>query len=100
MNAHPNANRPLAERLLPLARGGQSLRGPREGDEEGIALGVDLDPPVAHERLAQHAAVVGEEVGVGGAELVQETSRALDVGEEERDGAGREITHARECDLP
>ena len=61
----------------------------REGEEEGVALRVDLDAAVASARLADDAAVLGERLRVGlGAELVQQPRRALDVGEEEGDGAG------------
>ena len=69
-------------------RGGRG----REGEEEGVALRVDLDPALGGARVADHAAVLGERLRVGlGAELVQELRRALDVGEEEGDGAGRKV---------
>ena len=45
------------------------------------------------EGVAQHAAVLGQHVGVAIAELLEQLRRALDVGEEERDGAGREVAH-------
>ena len=68
-----------------------------EGEEERVALRVDLDPAFGRARLAHDGAVLGESVGVRvRAELVQELRRALDVGEEEGDGAGREVgSHAR-----
>ena len=61
--------------------------------KKGVALGVDLDAAVAGEGLPEDAPVLGERVGVGVAELVQQACRALDVGEEEGDGAGRELAH-------
>ena len=64
----------------------------REGEEERIALRVHLDAAVCGARLADQPPVLVERRGVGlGAELVQERGRALDVREEKRDGAGREI---------
>jgi hypothetical protein len=71
-------------------------RGP-EGDEEAITLAIDLDPVVLSERVAKQAAVSIEHVPVRGrAERLHEPSRPLDVGEEEGDGAGREIHRPRE----
>ena len=63
-----------------------------EGDEEAITLAVDLDPVVLAELVAKQAAVRIEHVPVRGrAKRLHEPSRPLDVGEEERDRAGREI---------
>ena len=74
--------------------GERSCRG-REGEEERIALGVDLDPAVADACLANQATMLGESVCVAlGAERVQEPGRPLHVGEEERDRARGEVaTH-------
>jgi len=46
---------------------GESIgqRWPPEGHEEGVALGVDLDPAVAGEGPAQGAAVGGQRLGIG-----------------------------------
>ena len=68
----------------------------RKSEEEGISLCVDLDATLGRARLPDDPAVLGERLGVRlGAERVQELRRALDVGEEEGDGAGREIvSHA------
>jgi hypothetical protein len=52
MDAHADADRTFGERLLRLAGGRQRPRRGREGDEEGVALGVDLDPAVAGEGVA------------------------------------------------
>ena len=49
-------------------------------------------PPSVRAGLADDAPVLGERLGVAlGAERVQELRRALDVGEEEGDGAGGEV---------
>ncbi len=48
------------------------------------------------ERLPQDPLVLGQHLPVAGAaELVQELGRALDVGEEKGDGAGRQLAHRR-----
>ena len=83
---HPHPDRPFAERVASLERCGQCGRRGGEGDEEGVALGVDLDAPVASERIAQGAAMSGQRIGIGfGAEGVEQPGRALDIGEEEGD---------------
>ena len=66
--------------------------GCREREEEGVALRVDLDAALGSACLADRPAMLGQSFGVGiGSELVEQPRRALDVGEEERDRAGREI---------
>ena len=70
-------------------------RRPREGDEEGVTLGVDLATVVRVERRAQHALMLGEHLGVAAAQPRQQPRRALDVGEQERDGPARKLRHTR-----
>ena len=89
-DAHPDRTRREARQRIRGSRE-RSRRG-REGDEEGVSLRVDLDPAVRCERLAQNAAMLGERLRVVlRAQLVQQPRRALDVGEEEGDGAGGEV---------
>src|SRR5215203_5261013 len=93
MDPHSDGN---LERLLRLVRGRERARGSREGDEESVALRVDLDATVALDRLSQDAMVLAECLVVGlGAKLVQQVRRALDVREEEGDGAGGQRAHRR-----
>ena len=54
---------------------------------------------MAREGIAQNAAVLGEYVGITLAELVQQTRRALNVREEERDGSGRKVAHVKMISL-
>ena len=69
----------------------------REGDEEGVPLGIHLDAVVAGAGLADHAPVLGERRGVClRSQLVQQLGRALDVGEQEGDRAGGEIASHEE----
>jgi hypothetical protein len=89
VQSDPHADRACRERLLRGSSRREPIPRRPECDEEGIALRVDLDPAVARERLAEDAAVLLEEIAVRrGTELVQQLRRALDVGEEKRDGAG------------
>ena len=48
-------------------------------------------PPCLRERVPQSPPVLGEQLGVARAVLLEEPRRALDVGEEEGDGAAREV---------
>jgi hypothetical protein len=91
VKAHAHPNRAGAERILAGLRGGNGVRGTREGDEEGVPLRVDLDAAVPLERFAECAPMLGEHVGVVLAELVQEPGRTLDVGEEEGDRSRRKL---------
>ena len=89
-NAH--VDRAGRERLCERGRRRECAGRGRKGEEEGISLGIDLDATLGGARLPDYPAVLGELVGVRlGAERVQEPRRALDVGEEEGDGAGREV---------
>ena len=90
VQADPHLDRARRERLGHRRGRGERPGARREGEEEGVALRVDLDPALGGARLADHAAVLGERLRVRlGAELVQQLRRALDVGEEEGDGAAR-----------
>jgi hypothetical protein len=89
VNPHADAERTPRERALrlPSCRHGLGRRG--KGHEEGVALSVHLDPAVRGARAPQGSAVLGKRLGVPvRAEFVQRLGRALDVREQERDGAG------------
>ena len=81
------------ERLLRRDRRLCSVLGRGEGDEEGVALSVDLDALVARERRAQNAAVLGEQRRVRVARSLQQARRAFDVGEEKSHRAGWKLFH-------
>jgi hypothetical protein len=85
MQPHAYPDRPAAECILPRLRARDGVRGAWKGDEERVALRVDLDASVSLERLAECAPVLREHVGVLLPELLQEPRRALDVGEEKGD---------------
>ena len=86
----------FCERVRHRLRRGDCPLSRREGEEEGISLGVHFDAVFGGASLADDAAVFSERVCVRlRAELVQEPRRALNIGEEERDRAGRKIrSHA------
>src|SRR3954465_12091496 len=74
--------------------GCNGVRRASEGDEERVALGIDLDAVVRLPRAAERRPVQRELGCVGGrADLVEERRRAFHVGEEEGDGAGRTLWH-------
>ena len=81
------------ERALGGDRGADGVPGAAERVEERVALRVDLRAAVGGERLAHDPAVVARHLGVGVAELLEQPGRALDVGEHERDGSGRQRRH-------
>ena len=82
----------LSQHALRSHRSPHRLARALEGDEEAIALTVDLDPAVRAKGVAKQPAVSIEHLAVRGrAKRLHEPSRPLDVGEQERDRAGREI---------
>ena len=86
VQAHPNAHRTGVEPVAGVLCGGCCSFGRRESDEERVTLGVDLDSAVLGRRLTHDPPMLCERFGVPSrAELVQQSRRPLDVGEEERD---------------
>ena len=93
VDAHAHPHRTAGERALPRPRRGRRRQRVREREEEGVALGIDLDAAVLPERIAQRAPVLRERCLILRTELAQQARRALDVGEEQGDGAVRELRH-------
>ena len=92
VQADPDLHLPGRERTREGGSGRERSRRGREREEEGVTLRIDLDPALPGAGLADDAAVLGERIGVAlGTEGVQELGRALDVGEEESDRAGRKV---------
>ena len=92
---HPHADRPAAERSLPVGGGRDRVGGARERDEERVPLRVHLDTAVPRKGLPQDAAVLAQQLRVAVAVLLQQSRRALDVGEEEGHCSAGKIAHAR-----
>ena len=85
MGPEPSPSSALAAAVKRAGRG-------REGNEESVALRVDLDAPIGRERLTQDATMLGKRPGVVlGTEFMQQLRRALDVREEKRHRPGREL---------
>src|SRR5690348_2808489 len=90
-NANRLAVRPLVARELALGLRRRPAPVDRrlEDAEEGVALGPQLAAVGSAERLAQDRVMLDLRLHIPVAELLHETRRALDVGEQKRDGAGR-----------
>ena len=95
VDAHAHPDRPQGKRLLRLPRRIERPGRGRKSDEEGVALGVNLDSAVTRRGLSHCAAVLRKGIGVRlGPHLVQQLRRALDIGEQERHRACREVASA------
>src|SRR2546426_11646429 len=76
----------LGESALRSRAGQCSVPRAAEGDEERVALGIDLLPAVLVECRAEDPAVLGQHLAVPVTELLEQAGRALDVREEGGDG--------------
>ena len=94
VDADPHSHRPSFERGLTVSGRGHRIGGACEGVEEGVALGVHLDAAVPRERISELPPVLGEHIRVALTELVQQSCRPLDVGEEKRHRSARKSLHA------
>ena len=101
VQADPHPDRPRGEQGGERLRRRERSRSGREGEEEGVALRVDLEAALGGAGRADHAAVLGERLGVPrGTELMKQPCRALHVREQKGDGARRELAPHRpeSCD--
>ncbi len=99
---HGGAVGPLVclERALGRDGGANGIAGASERVEERVALRVDLRAAVRGERLADDPPVIARHVGVRVPELLEQPGRALDVGEHEGDGSGRQRRHGAIVTMP
>jgi hypothetical protein len=100
VDAHTNSQldvRPtvLEEGALALLGCGERIARIREGDEEAVALRVDLDSSVPQEARAEQPAVVCQDIRVSVAERAQQLRRPFDVGEQEGDATRRKVQHSQ-----
>ena len=93
VNSHSNSNHAALKSALTVTRSIESIACARERDEEGVSLRVHLDARVIREGSPQHTSVRRESMDILVAELVEQTSRPLDVGEEEGDSPGGKLWH-------
>ena len=92
VDAHADADGRCGQTPLGGLGGCQRSSRRREGNEERVPLCIHLHPTLARKCRAHDPAVILQRVGIAlGAELGQEPRRALDVGEEKRDGSGRKL---------
>src|SRR5262245_60167619 len=82
-----------SERTLRIGRGRHRLACRLKGDEEGVALAFEDVAAVALESPAQECAMQRQLLGIPVPQPPEQTRRALDVSEQERDGAARRLTH-------
>ena len=87
----------VADPRLAGERSGEGRLGLLEDRGELVARRVDLCAAVGRDPLAEEPADVADQLRVRRAGALDEPRRALDVGEEERDGSGRQLGHAHEC---
>ena len=97
VDAHAHPDRARGQSGLGRLRRSQSTGGRGEGDEDGIALRIDLDAAVGTARLTQDAAMFRECAGIGiGAQRLKQPGGTLHVGEQEGDGSGGQVApHGR-----
>jgi hypothetical protein len=81
------------ERTLCLRGSGRGLARRLEGGEEPVALGVEHVTAVALEGLPEELAVPRELLGIPIPQPPKQTRRALDVAEQEGDGAAWRLGH-------
>jgi hypothetical protein len=99
MDADPHLKRgparPRVCRYCPLARGRSEngILGTVEGDEERVALVVDLLTAVGCECFAEQPSVLGEDGYVLAAVGLEQLRRAFDIREQERCGGSRRLVH-------
>jgi len=94
-DAHLGLRRPrmARERALRVDGGTDRVLRLPKGDEERVALGVDLVATTVLERGSQQPFVVCHHLRVAVSQPAQQLGRSLDVREEEGDGAGWELRH-------
>jgi hypothetical protein len=97
MKAHADLDRGAVrprkrrQRALPGYRGGSGSLRAREHDEEGVALGVDLDTALGRECGTKKAPVLVPQQRLTIADLLRQPCRSLDLGEQEGERAAGEI---------
>lgn len=94
METHADGNRNVARpgivgrRTLSADAGRDRIGRAGEGDEEGIALRIHLRAAALGERSAKQTAMRSEHLPIALLQPLYQLRRAVDVGEEERDGSG------------
>jgi hypothetical protein len=71
----------VEKRSLSCYRTCDRVMGAGEGIEEGVSLGVDLDPPTRCERFTEQSPVLCEGIAVAPAHRCRQAGGTFDVGE-------------------
>ena len=96
VQAHSHAERALRERRLCLRCPSDRLTRACKRDEEAITLRVDLHAMLRDHRTSDKPPELGESRPVPlRTNLLQHRRRPLDIGEQQRDRAGRQLPHER-----
>ena len=93
-NTHVRTVRPgvVGERALDRNCRRDGVGSTPESDEERVTLRIDLLAPMRRKRLAEHTLLIGQQLAVSGAaELLEQAGGALDVREQEGDGAAQTL---------
>ena len=90
---HPVGPAMGGQRPLALSRRRHRVAGPREGNEERVTLGADLTPAELGEGGPKQPPMLPQHLQVAVAQPLQQPGRALDVGEQQRDRAARQLGH-------
>jgi hypothetical protein len=99
VQAHPHLDlhvvRPRVgeKRQLPLHGGEERLTRARKSDEEGVALGIYFVAAMGGEGGPEQTLMLAEHLRIALTKLLEKPCRPLDIGEEERDRAARQISH-------
>ena len=99
VDPHADADRAVLEGVPRFGGGLDSFGGARETRRRRHPPACRPRRPSAARTRPQDPPVLGEEVGIGRPVLLEEPRRALDVGEEEGDGATRELAHGSILEL-
>jgi hypothetical protein len=96
MQSDPHPTSPGGcERRVHITSGSQRIGRPFVGDEEGVALCVDLNPAVTIEHASQDRPMLGERITIAIAKLAQQLGRRHDVRKHQGHRAVRQIRSHR-----
>ena len=92
VHTHPDSQPERRQRHLCLTRRRQRIGGSGKCDEKRVPSRVHLDAPMRRPRHPRHPMVPRQQFPIGlRPELVQQSRRALDIGEQERHRPSREV---------
>jgi hypothetical protein len=93
VQAHSHPERRRTKRRLRSESGGARRLGRAKRHEERVTGRIDLDALVVLPDVSEKAVVLSDDVRVPIAQIVEQTRRSLDVCEQKRDRAFRQVPH-------